>query len=697
MSFCKNLFCYQAQCMFHRRITHELKIPAEKLLRRFPRGFLIRVAITIATVVQNSFAQDTAKALTIIHTNDLQSRLLGYAPNRAYTPLTLNDDSTIGGIARVATVIKALKQKSPETTLVIDGGDVLMGTLFHTIAREESPELRLLSAIGYDAIALGNHEFDFRPLGLAQIINSALAKGNIPALLCANAVFSATDARDDSLHALFTRGVIRPYQIFVKNGLRIGVFGLLGMAAAEVGPFAAPVTFADPIITAKGIVKTLQEKERVDVIIGVSHGGVRWNAPESRWEGEDVALAAAVPEIDVVIGGHSHTFLPQPVVINNTPVVQAGSEGRYVGVLNLKLENNTITTTAYHSIAINDSIAADRDIHVQVEQFQERINQKILQPRGLAFSQILLETDFALKLKEDNSNLGDLVSDAIRWRIDQCQYNPAAPETRTVIAVASNGLIRDDLVPGLQQVSDLFRVVPLGIGEVDDAPGFGLVSFYLTAPELKKAFEVVTTVYPRKGLDFFLQISGAKFRYNPNRVLFDRVMDIEIADSAGVFAPLDLSSSNQQLYKIGSNFFVGAFIKIVGDFTSGILTIIPKDRAGKPIKDLTQTLVDANPAVAGIQEAKEWTAFLDYVRKFPDTNGNNISEVPERYRLPQGRIGKIASWNPALFFRNATYLTWGASGVFLLLLLGLTWLARLLARRASRAIRQNSRKSEKIL
>jgi len=665
------------------RIPRGTKTHADKSIIKNPCSFLIRVLMIffILANCRSSFAQQEAKMLTIIHTNDLQSRLLGFGPNREYTPLTLNDDRTIGGIARVANVIKALKQKSPETTLVIDGGDVLMGTLFHTITREESPELRLLSAIGYDAVTLGNHEFDFRPLGLAQIINAALAKGKIPALLCANAVFNATDARDDSLQALFQRGVVRPYQVFVKNGLRIGVLGVLGRAAAEVGPFAAPVTFADPIATAKRVVKTLKENEYVDVIICASHGRVTQTARLSAWDGEDVTLAAEVPEIDVVVGGHSHTFLPQPIVVNNTPVVQAGSEGRYVGVLNLKIENNTVTTTDYHSITINDSIAADRDIQMLVDNYEEALNQKILRPHGLAFDQILVETGFDLKIKEDNSNLGDLVSDAIRWRIDQYEYHPAAPETRTVIAVASNGLIRDDLASGLQQVSDLFRVVPLGIGEEDDAPGFGLVSFYLTAHEIKKAFEVVTTVYPRKGSDFFLQISGARFRYNPNRVLFDRVMEVEIADSAGAFTPLDLSSRNKKLYKIGCNFFVGMFIKVVGDFTSDILKMTPKDSSGKSIDDMAKALVDANPEVAGIQEAKEWTAFLDYVRRFPDTNGNHIPDMPERYRLPQGRIDRVESWNPALFYKNATYLTWGASGIVMMLLVGAGWLTRLSMKR----------------
>jgi len=685
-------------------------------MQRFLRGFLIRVGIILSFVLiyKSSLAQDNAKTLTIIHTNDLQSRLLGFAPNREYTPFTLGDDQTIGGVARVATVIKALKQKSPETTLVIDGGDVLMGTLFHTIAREESAELRLLQEIGYDAIALGNHEFDFRPRGLAQILHTALFKGNLPALLCANIVFNETDARDDELQALFEQGVVKPYQIFVKNGWRIGVFGLMGIDAAEVAPFAKPVTFSDPIAAAKQIVKTLKNDEQVDVIICASHGGVTQSArldasaEEKKsiseiWKGEDIDLAREVPEIDVVVGGHSHTFLEKPIIVNNTPVLQAGAEGRYVGVLNLQIENGAAVMKDYQSIAINDSIAGDRDIQAMVDAYQEMINQKILNPHGFSFDQNIAETAFDLTIKAEESNLGNLVADAIRWSIDQHEHDPTRPNTRTAIAVESNGVIRDDLLrgkSGLLQVSDLFRVVSLGIGMVDDQPGYALMSFYLTAPEIKKAFEVLTSVHPRKGWDYFLQISGAKFRYNPNRVIFDRVIDIEIAGDSGHFAPLDLSSRNQQLYKVGCNVFVGTFIKLVGDFTWGFLRIVPKDSSGMPIEDLNTALVDANPNAAGIQEVKQWVSFLDYLRNFADLNGNNISDMPEGYRFPQGRIVRVDSWRPALLYKNATAVTWGASGLILVLLVGLAWLTqvvvtRLMRRATNNRVRQQISKQAK--
>jgi 5'-nucleotidase len=625
---------------------------------------------------KNLSGQDRAKNLTVIHTNDLQSRLLAFGPNREYTPFTLEDDQTIGGIARVATVIKTLKSKSPETTLVIDGGDVLMGTLFHTISREEALEFRLMHQIGYDAITLGNHEFDFRPEGLAQIIKSAWRNGGLPPLVLANAIFSETDSSDDSLHALFKAGFVKNCRVIEKNGLKIGIFGLLGKNAAEVSPFAAPLRFADPIATAQRMAKILREQKKVDVVICASHGGVWRKSENEKWQGEDVELAAAVPEIDVIVGGHSHTLLPEPIVVNHALVLQASSEGRYVGVLDLKIEDGVVAKTSYQIIPIDDKIAADRETQALVEQSKAIINREILAKYSYSFDQAVAETKFDLTITASDANLGNLVSDGIRWGIDRYEYNPAFPHTKTDLALESNGMIRDDILmgrSGLLQVSDLFRVVPLGIGMAEDSPGYPLVSFHLTAAEIKKALEVITSVYPLKGWDYYLQLSGIKFRYNPKRVIFDRVMEIEIENEKGEFMPLDFSSRNQALYKLGCNFYVASFIKVVGNFTYGILTIVPKDSAGNPIGDLRTALVDADPEQAGIQEVKEWETFVSYVRQFDDTDHDSIPNIPERYRYPQRRILEMQSLAPVLLVKNATYVTWSVVILAVMVLLILLW------------------------
>jgi 5'-nucleotidase/UDP-sugar diphosphatase len=131
-----------------------------------------------------------AKNLTIIHSNDMHSHLLGASPNIDYTPGTTGDDQTIGGWARIATVIRQVKYNRTNPVLVVDAGDFLMGSLFHMLAREQAFELQLLHMMGYDAVTFGNHEFDLKPGGLARILTRAHNLGQIPPLVFSNAVFS---------------------------------------------------------------------------------------------------------------------------------------------------------------------------------------------------------------------------------------------------------------------------------------------------------------------------------------------------------------------------------------------------------------------------------------------------------------------------------------------------------------------------
>ncbi len=135
-------------------------------------GSLLALACLMASLASGA----AERRFVVLHTNDWQSRLLGYGPNSEYSPNSLNDDLTVGGVARLATLLHERRAALGEVPLLtLDAGDFSMGTLFHTVAREEGGELRLLGALGYDATTLGNHEFDFRPAGLAQMIAAARA------------------------------------------------------------------------------------------------------------------------------------------------------------------------------------------------------------------------------------------------------------------------------------------------------------------------------------------------------------------------------------------------------------------------------------------------------------------------------------------------------------------------------------------
>ncbi len=623
------------------------------------------VFLAVLFLSANLFAGE--KIVTIIHTNDLHSHLLGFSPNIDYRPDITEDDGTKGGWARIATVIKKEKGKRNNPVLVLDGGDFIMGSLFHMIAREEAVELRLMKDMGYDVLTLGNHEFDLKPRGLARILHAAVNKGGMPAVVFSNAIFSKESDRDDILEEAFNRGLVKAYIIMEKEGIKIGIFGLMGKDAAEKAPFASPVKFRDPIEIAKEMVKVLREKEKVDMVICLSHSGVRKKKSRS----EDEILAKEVQGIDVIVGGHSHTRLEKPIVVNSTLILQAGEYGKYVGVLDLLWEKGKAKPKNYRLIDIDAKIPGDMTLQKKIESFIDIIDRDVLKPVNLSSRKVIGQTAFDLRIGEDESNLGNFIADSIRWYVNKHDYDPQDPGTKVVVAIESNGVIRDDLLrgkTGALAVSDVFRSIPLGIG-MDDTMAYPLISCYLYASEIKKALEVLTSVYPLKESSYFLQVSGLKFTYNPKRVIFDRVTNIWLGSEEEGYIPLDYSESNKNLYRIATNIYNAAFLKIVGKYTYQILNIVPKDRHGVPVADLTAFRVDADKNQAGIQELKEWIGVMEYIKSFPDTNGDGLPDVPEKYRGKLGRIVMEASLNPVSLLSRGTLVTRAAFSAVVVLLI----------------------------
>jgi len=168
----------------------------------------------------------------------------------------------------------------------------------------------------------------------------------------------------------------------------------------------------------------------------------------------------------------------------------------------------------------------------------------------------------------------------------------------------------------------------------------------------------LTTVYPMKNSDYFLQLSGIQITYNNNRMLFDRVTKISIEDENGNYQPLDYSDANNRLYKVVSNIYNATFLKVIGSFTNNILTIVPKNKSGNPIEDLATARVDGDKNKDGIQEIKDWTALMGYVQSFEDKDGDGIPEIPEKYRHTEGRQTKENSLNPYKLLAGGNYLTW---------------------------------------
>lgn len=643
---------------------------------------LLKLFIVMAFILTAGNAGASSKIITIVHTNDLHSHLLGFSPNIDYTSNIKGDDKTLGGWARIASLIKETKAGRNNPVLVVDAGDFLMGSMFHLLSREESFELRLLKKMGYDVVSLGNHEFDLKPDGLARIIESAAENDGLPDLVLSNAVFSRESKEDDSLEAFFKQGYVKPYRVVEKSGLRIGFFGLMGKDAAEVAPFSWPVTFSDPIVSAKEMVGELREKEKVDLVVCLSHSGLDDDPEKS----EDEILAAEVDGIDIIISGHTHTRREEPIRVKNTIIVQAWEYGKQVGIMDLAVENGQASLQSYKTVNIDDSIPGDHEISALIDSFKTQIGDRVLAGAGLNFYSRLARTNFDLTIREEESNLGNLIADSIRWYINK--HNPADqdPADKLTMAVISNGVIRDDILVGQSgdiAVCDAFRTIPLGVGS-DDTMGYPLISFYLYGSEIKKALEIMTSIYPLKGSDYFLQISGVRFSYNPNRMIFDRVTEIWIGDEENGYSTLDYSDSNNSLYRVGADIYNSTFLKIIGEFTYGLLHIVPKDKQGRPIEELKSARVDMDPQKPGVQELKEWMGVIQYIASFPDGNGDEVPDVPDKYQGKLGRVIVEPSWNPVNLVSRGTFITRLAAavvGVGLFLCALVFWMVRRRARR----------------
>ena len=405
------------------------------------------------------------------------------------------------------------------------------------------------------------------------------------------------------------------------------------------------------------------------MVICLSHSGLSENKKRS----EDETLARDVNGIDIIISGHTHTKIKKALLVNDTIIVQAWAYGKQLGVIDIAYNEGRVFLKNYKLVDIDDKIKGDTQVSRQIEAFKADINRQVLAEEGLTFRKILAETDFDLFLKTEESNLGNLIADSIRWYINKNNYNPADPSTKVVASIISNGVIRDPIVKGKTgqiAVCDVFRAIPLGIG-FDDAEtmGYPLITIYVYPSELKKALEVLTSVYPLKGSDYFLQVSGIQFTYNPYRMIFDRVSEIRIGDEENGYQLLDYSESNRNLLRIGADIYNSTFLKVIGNFTWNVLDIVPKDPNGNPIDDLKTMRLDSDKQKSGIQELKEWKAVMEYIKSFPDTDGDGLPDIPEKYRKKLGRNVIEASLNPYKLLKRGTYVTWLAFSALLLVIL----------------------------
>jgi 5'-nucleotidase len=616
-------------------------------------------AATALLGVEQATAAGGKKTFTILHTNDLHSNLIGMAPASDYTPFTLNDDATRGGFARLATLIARRKESraGQGPVLILDGGDYSMGTAFGAAIRETGGELQLLARMGCDATTFGNHDFDLGPDGTAQAIAVAAKAGHVPAVVISNTDFSGDDPSFAGLKQLAKDGVVRRYIVLERGGMRFGLFGLLGKEAQFYTGGAGAIKFPDPIETAREMVKILRETEKVDVIIALSHGGMEKGKDGRFTDGEDVRLPMALPSIDVVIGAHSHTMLPVPVIVNGrTPVVQTGKYGENLGELVISVDGDQLTVDYYKLHPIDDTIEGDRAIADEIEKLKKIVTKVAFASRGYSIDQPL-----AIAPRDIPNTFTDIAASTLLANLCTDAFRKA---TKAQIGFTANGLMRAGFTrgkSGVLTVYDVFAVAPLGAGVVDTTAGSTLVTGYFNGQELKHMLEFFLVDNPAHPGENFPRASGMRFRYDLTRPKFDAVTAIEIGDIDRGYQAIDTTGQDARLFSLSCPLYFAMILVAVPKYSKGTLPLVAKNKNGQPLTSKVEALVDPRsgtpdllppaatidrasvataPEQGALREIKEWQAIMDYLRSLPVTKPGELPIIPVDERATEVRAIK---------------------------------------------------------
>ena len=577
-----------------------------------------------AGISSKVMAAETGKNVDVMFLHDTHSHL---------EPFTTLEDGVareLGGFARIKTLINEQKEENPDI-LLLDGGDFSMGTLIQVLFDVEASEIRMLGELGFEATTLGNHEFDYKAQGLANMMNSALASGDaLPSMVVCNVDWASMEAaglteEQQLLAEAFETFGVQDYIITEKNGVRIAITGTFGVdaLACVANP---PLLFQDPVEAVKETVARIKASEEVDMILCLSHSGTS----EDEEKSEDEILAKEVPELDLILSGHTHTKLEEPIVHGDTYIVSAGEYGKYLGSISLaQEENGRWELTSYELITVDDSIPLDGTAQEKVEELEALVDLLYLEQFGYTRDQVLCtnEITFANRLEVNEyhteMNLGSIMADAYTYTVESLDTGDDHPVDVTIVPA---GVIRDTYAEGEITTEKVYNSFSLGVGP-DGIPGYPLISVYLTGKELETVAEMDASISDML-THARLYSDGLYWTYNPNRLILNKVTDAYLVDGNEQRVELE----DDKLYRVVTDYYTSQMMSRGSEMSHGLLSMVLKYADGTPVEDYADAIITVDG-----KEVKAWAAIANYMASFEDTDGDGIGNVPAKYGTLEGR------------------------------------------------------------
>lgn len=504
-------------------------------------GRPLAVLLAVVLLASASSAQGRQILVTILHTSEHHGNLL---------PFDTPSDKGVGGVAARASLIASARQES-SNLLLLDSGDILIGTAISSVYRGE-PDILAMNLMGYDAMAAGNHEFDYGLDHFGKMVG--LAKFPI--------ISTTLRARGRELTPLF---ILRQVA-----GLRVLIFSTLDEEYSDVidPKIVRDLDYFDPIGTARGLVRGFGQ--HVDLVIALTHMSTQ----------QDLALARAVPEIDVIVGGHTEGFDGLLAPAGNRPVASADNPqtayvkthrlGATLGKLDLVMEGGRIRRATARNIPVTSQIPSDPRVASLVDDYQRRMQAKFADVIGRAATFLDGERG---PVRSRETNLGNLISDAVR------EY------AGTDVALINGGNIRGSINEGPITLGDAFRVLAF-----DNT----IVTLQLTGAQIREALENGVSMV-EQGAGRFPQVSGMSYVFERARPAGARIVEVRVAG-----APLDPG----RLYSVATNDFLA-------DGGDGYVVF----RAGRQRRDTQKDLRDL---------------FIEYLRRAQVTTARTDGRITAR-------------------------------------------------------------------
>ena len=645
---------------------------------------MLAVAVLLLPVMDVPVeAADSTKQIDVLFTHDTHSHL------DSFSTIVNGKQEKVGGFAKIKTLINEKKKEDPDT-LILDGGDFSMGTLVQTVYDTEAAELRMLGSLGYDVTTFGNHEFDYRSKGLANMLKAAKSSGEtLPEIVVCNVDWESMEKAGLSdgqkqIQSAFEIYGVKDYVMVQKGDVKIAVVGVFGKDALECAP-TCELLFKDPVEAVKKTVEEIKKNEEADMIACVSHSGT-WDDEN---KSEDELLAKAVPDIDLIISGHTHSELPEAIQHGNTYIVSCGEYGRNLGSLSMTQNSDgRWDLSSYELIPVSEDVETDKKTQKQIDALMDKVDTNYLADFGYTRKEVLAENDIEFNsleemgTKHEELNLGDIMSDAYVYAVENSAYYDGDPVD---VAVVPSGTVRDTYTKGDITVEDVFNSFSLGIGK-DGVAGYPLINAYLTGKELKLVAEVDASIS-----DFMttarLYCSGLNFTYNPHRMILNKVTDCYLTRADGERTEIQ----DDKLYHVVTDLYTGQMLGSVMKMSYGLLSLEPKDKDGNSIENLEDQAV-----MEGDRELKAWDAIARYMQSFEDTDGDGIANVSEYYATTHGRKVVDDSKNIISLIKNPNKFTAIIVSVTLIIIVMIV-LVTVLIRKVVRKIRKkkNGKKENK--